>query len=354
MASPYTEVTVGERTVRVSHPDRVYFSTRGETKLDLVNYYLAVGDGIVRALRERPCMLHRYPDGVDGEKIYQKRLPKGAPPWVQTAEVKFPSGRSAAELCVTELASVVWAVQMSTVEFHPWHSRRADTEHPDELRIDLDPQPGAGLDEAKQVAAIVHETLDELGAVGWPKTSGSRGIHVYVRIEPRFGFREVRRAALAFAREIERRASELVTTAWWKEERTRAIFVDYNQNARDRTIASAYSVRGKPWGPVSAPVTWSELPDVETEDFTIATMPERFARYGDLHDGIDEAVWSIEPLLDWADRDERDRGLGDAPYPPNFPKQEGEPPRVQPSRMNPANWADDVGPPSEVEPQDLG
>jgi len=355
MASPYTEVTVGERTVRVSHPDRVYFSTRGETKLDLVNYYLAVGDGIVRALRERPCMLHRYPDGVDGEKIYQKRLPKGAPAWVQTAEVKFPSGRSAAELCVTELASVVWAVQMSTVEFHPWHSRRADTEHPDELRIDLDPQPGAGLEEAKQVAAIVHETLDELGAVGWPKTSGSRGIHVYVRIEPRFGFREVRRAALAFAREIERRAPDLVTTAWWKEERTRAIFVDYNQNARDRTIASAYSVRGRPWGPVSAPVTWSELPDVETEDFTIATMPERFARYGDLHDGIDEAVWSIEPLLDWADRDERDRGLGDAPYPPNFPKQEGEPPRVQPSRMNPANWAaDDAGPPSEVEPQDLG
>ena len=355
MASPYTEVTVGERTVRVSHPDRVYFSTRGETKLDLVNYYLAVGDGIVRALRERPCMLHRYPDGVDGEKIYQKRLPKGAPAWVQTAEVKFPSGRSAAELCVTELASVVWAVQMSTVEFHPWHSRRADTEHPDELRIDLDPQPGAGLDEAKQVAAIVHETLDELGAVGWPKTSGSRGIHVYVRIEPRFGFREVRRAALAFAREIERRAPDLVTTAWWKEERTRAIFVDYNQNARDRTIASAYSVRGRPWGPVSAPVTWSELPDVETEDFTIATMPERFARYGDLHDGIDEAAWSIEPLLDWADRDERDRGLGDAPYPPNFPKQEGEPPRVQPSRMNPANWAaDDAGPPSEVEPQDLG
>ena len=355
MASPYTEVTVGARTVRVSHPDRVYFSTRGETKLDLVNYYLAVGDGIVRALRERPCMLHRYPDGVDGEKIYQKRLPKGAPAWVQTAEVKFPSGRSAAELCVTELASVVWAVQMSTVEFHPWHSRRADTEHPDELRIDLDPQPGAGLDEAKRVAAIVHETLDELGAVGWPKTSGSRGIHVYVRIEPRFGFREVRRAALAFAREIERRAPDLVTTAWWKEERTRAIFVDYNQNARDRTIASAYSVRGRPWGPVSAPVTWSELPDVETEDFTIATMPERFARYGDLHDGIDEAVWSIEPLLDWADRDERDRGLGDAPYPPNFPKQEGEPPRVQPSRMNPANWAaDDAGPPSEVEPQDLG
>jgi DNA ligase D len=353
MASPYAEVTVGERTVRVSHPDRVYFSTRGETKLDLVNYYLAVGDGIVRALRERPCMLHRYPDGVDGEKIYQKRLPKGAPSWVQTAEVKFPSGRSAAELCVTELASVVWAVQMSTVEFHPWHSRRADTEHPDELRIDLDPQPGAGLDEAKLVAAIVHETLDELGAVGWPKTSGSRGIHVYVRIEPRFGFREVRRAALAFAREIERRAPDLVTTAWWKEERTRAIFVDYNQNARDRTIASGYSVRGFPWGPVSAPVTWDELPDVEMRDFTIATMPARFAQLGDLHAGMDDAVWSIEPLLEWADRDERDRGLGDAPYPPNFPKQDGEPPRVQPSRMNKSNWVDGRLA-NEVEPQDLG
>ena len=353
MASPYTEVEVGDRVVRVSNPDRVYFSTRGETKLDLVHYYMAVGDGIVRALRDRPCMMHRYPDGVDGEKIYQKRLPKGAPDWVQTAEVQFPSGRSAQELCVTELASVVWAVQMSTVEFHPWHSRRGDTEHPDELRIDLDPQPGTGLAEAKQVAAVVHETLDDLGAVGWPKTSGSRGIHVYVRIEPTFGFREVRRAALALAREVERRAPDLVTTAWWKEERTRAIFVDYNQNARDRTIASAYSARGKSWGPVSAPVTWLELPDVETEDFTIATMPERFARYGDVHGGIDEAVWSIEPLLAWADRDERDRGLGDAPYPPNFPKMPGEPPRVQPSRMNKANWEAVPATDDEVEPQQL-
>ena len=191
--------------------------------------------------------------------------------------MRFPSGRSADELCVTELASVIWAVQMSTVEFHPWHSRRADTEQPDELRIDLDPQPGTGFAEAKRVAAIVHEVLDELGAVGWPKTSGSRGVHIYVRIEPAFGFREVRRAALAFAREVERRAPELVTTAWWKEERGEQIFLDYNQNARDRTIASAYSVRGKPHGPVSAPVTWDELPDVEMADFTIATMPARFA-----------------------------------------------------------------------------
>ena len=331
-AAPAVQVQVGERTVRVSNPDRVYFSARGETKLDLINYYLAVGPGIVRALRERPCMLPRFPEGVDGEKIYQKRLPKGAPEWVETVEVRFPSGRTADELCVTELADIAWAVQMSTVEFHPWHSRRADTERPDELRIDLDPQPGTGLAEAKFVALVVREMLDELGVVGWPKTSGSRGIHIYVRIRPEHGFTEVRRAALAFAREVERRAPTLVTTKWWKEERGAQIFVDYNQNARDRTIASAYSVRGRPHGPVSAPVTWAELPDVETDDFTIATMPERFARLGDLHAGIDDDPWSIAPLLEWAERDERDRGLEDAPYPPNFPKMAGEPLRVQPSR----------------------
>jgi DNA ligase D len=331
MASPSIELQVGERSVRISNPDRVYFPERGETKLDLAKYYASVGDGIVRALRERPCMLHRYPDGVTGEKIYQKRLPKGAPDWVETVEVRFPSGRTADELCVTELASVIWAVQMSTVEFHPWHSRRADTERPDELRIDLDPQPGTGFLECQQVAAVVHEVLDDVGAVGWPKTSGSKGVHIYVRIAPLFGFREVRRAALARAQ---------VTTAWWREQRGAQVFIDYNQNARDRTIASAYSVRGQPWGPVSAPVTWDELPDVETRDFTIATMPQRFARLGDVHAGIDDAVWSIEPLLEWADRDERDHGLGDMPYPPNFPKQEGEPPRVQPSRMNKDNWTD--------------
>ena len=342
MPSPSTEVQVGEFTVRVSNPDRVYFSERGETKLDLVNYYLSVGDGIVRALRERPCMLHRFPDGVDGEKIYQKRLPKGAPDWVETVEVRFPSGRTADELCVTHPAMVAWAVQMSTVEFHPWHSRRADTESPDELRIDLDPQPGTGLAEAKIVAVVVHEVLTELGAVGWPKTSGSRGIHVYVRIRPDHGFREVRRAALAFAREVERRIPELVTTAWWKEERGEQIFLDYNQNARDRTIASAYSVRGKPWGPVSAPVTWDELPHVEMADFTIATMPARFAELGDLHAGMDDAVFALEPLLEWAARDETDRGRGAAPYPPTFPKMDGEPPRVQPSKRVAAHW-DDAG-----------
>jgi DNA ligase D len=349
MPTPALELEIGERTVRLSNPDRVYFSERGETKLDLVNYYLSVGEGIVRALRERPCMLHRYPEGVDGEKIYQKRLPKGAPDWVETAEVSFPSGRTADELCVTEIAAVAWAVQMSTVEFHPWHTRRAAVEQPDELRIDLDPGPAAGLAEAKQAAVVVHEVLAELGAVGWPKTSGSKGVHVYVRIAPRFGFREVRRAALAFAREVGRRAPSLVTTNWWKEERPDgAIFLDYNQNAKDRTIASAYSVRGKPWGPVSAPVTWDELPEVEMRDFTIQTMPARFAALGDLHAGIDDAVWDIEPLLEWADRDESN-GVGDAPYPPNYPKMPGEPPRVQPSRMNKANWTV----PDDVEPQQL-
>jgi DNA ligase D len=332
------ELEVEGRVVKVTNPDRVYFPARGETKLDLANYYMSVGDGIVRALRERPCMLHRYPEGVGGEKIYQKRLPKGAPDWVQTTEVSFPSGRTADELCVTEVASVVWAVQMSTVEFHPWHTRRPDVEKPDELRIDLDPQPGTDFADAKTVAGLVRETLDTLGWTGYPKTSGNRGVHVYVRIEPRFGFKEVRRAALAFAREVERRMPDLVTTAWWKEERGEKVFVDFNQNAKDRTIAAAYSVRGFPHGPVSAPVTWEELPDVETEDFTIATMPARFAEVGDLHAGIDDVRHDITPLLEWSERDERDHGLGEAPYPPNYPKMEGEPPRVQPSKMNPDNW----------------
>jgi DNA ligase D-like protein (predicted polymerase) len=292
-----------------------------------------VGDGIVGALRERPCMLKRFPEGIEGDAVYQKRVPHAAPQWVETVRVQFPSGRHADELCVTELAAVIWAVQMSTVEFHPWHSRRSDTEHPDELRIDLDPQPGTGFAEAKRVAAVVHEVLDELGWQGWPKTSGSRGIHIAIHIEPEYDFTGVRRAALAFAREVERRAPELVTTAWWKEERGERVFLDYNQNARDRTMASAYSVRAQPAATVSAPVTWAELSDVETEDFTIKTMPERFADVGDLHAGFAKASpASIAPLLEWADRDEHEHGLGDAPYPPNYPKMPGEPPRVQPSR----------------------
>ena len=296
-----------------------------------MQYFISVGDGIVRALYERPCQLKRQPEGVGGEVIWQKRVPEKRPDWIETARVTFPSGRHADELCVTELAHVVWAANLATLEFGAWPSRRADPEKPDELRIDIDPQPGTGFAEAKQVAAVVHEVLDEIGYVGWPKTSGNRGVHVYCRIEPNWEFRVVRRCALAFAREIERRAPELVTTAWWKEERGERVFVDYNQNARDRTILSAYSVRGRPDATVSAPVRWDELPDVETEDFTIATMPPRFAKLGDLHEGIDEAVCDLRVLLEWVEREEA-QGEGEAPYPPNFPKMPGEPKRVQPSR----------------------
>ncbi|HEY6396064.1 MAG TPA: non-homologous end-joining DNA ligase [Solirubrobacteraceae bacterium] len=305
-SSEAIELSVGSRTVRITSPDRVYFSARGETKLDLVSYYLSVGDGIVRALRERPCMLHRFPGGVDSKKVHQKRVPSGAPPWLETVRVSFPSGRHADELCVTEPASVIWAVQMSTVEFHPWNSRRADVERPDEWRIDIDPMPECEFSTVQRVAHVTHEVLDELGAVGWPKTSGGGGIHVYVRIEPRWGFEDVRRAALAFAREVERRAPGDATTTWWRKDRDpRKAFVDYNQNARDHTIASAYSVRGVREGTVSTPIRWHEIDDVVPAELTIATVPDRYARLGDLHEGIDEAVFSLEALLEWADRDER-------------------------------------------------
>jgi len=306
--SPSVELTIGDRTVRISNPDRVYFAARGETKLDLARYYLSVGEGIVRALRERPCMMHRFPEGVGGEKVHQKRIPHGAPPWLATVRVSFPRyNRHADELCVTELAAVIWAVQMSTVEFHPWNSRRSDTERPDEWRIDLDPMSECGFDTVRRVADVAHEVLDELGAVGWPKTSGGSGLHIYVRIQPRWGFADVRRAALAFAREVERRAPQDVTTTWWRKDRDpRAVFVDYNQNARDHTIASAYSVRGVPEATVSTPITWEEVRDVMPQDFTIATVPRRFAAIGDLHEGIDDAVFSLDTLLSWAERDERD------------------------------------------------
>ncbi|MEO7753871.1 MAG: non-homologous end-joining DNA ligase [Terracoccus sp.] len=312
--APAEQIEVDDRTVRLSSPDRVYFSERGETKRDLVDYYLSVGPGIVRALRERPCMLHRFPKGVDGPKVHQKRLPAGAPPWVETVRLHFPRyGLHADELCVTRLADVIWAVQMSTVEFHPWNSRRADTERPDEWRIDLDPMPECSFATVRRAAQTTHEILDELGAVGWPKTSGGSGLHVYVRIAPDHGFTDVRRAALAFAREVERRLPDEVTTTWWRKDRSPSdLFVDYNQNARDHTMAAAYSVRGNPRGTVSAPITWDEVADVEPEDLTIATMPARFAALGDLHDGIDEAVFDLAPLLEWAERDESDG----APAPP--------------------------------------
>lgn len=312
--APAVEVAVGERTVRVSNPDRVYFPELGLTKLGLVEYYLAVGPGIVNALRERPCMLHRFPKGLAGDKVHQKRLPAGAPPWVHTVRLHFPRwGQHADELCVTELAEVIWAVQMSTVEFHPWNSRRAHTEQPDEWRIDLDPMPDCPFDRVQRVAGVAREVLAELGAVGYPKTSGGRGLHVYVRIPPTHGFGDVRRAALAFAREVERRAPDDVTTTWWRKDRDpTAVFVDYNQNARDHTIAAAYSVRGFPDGRVSTPITWDEIPTVDPRDLTVRTVPARVAAIGDLHADIDDHPFPIEPLLEWAARDER---AGAAPPP---------------------------------------
>ena len=307
-SSPAVELEVGEHTVRISNPDRVYFPARGETKLDLVNYYLSVGDGIVNALRERPTMLHRYPEGVAGEKVHQKRIPNGAPPWMETVRVFFPRyNRTADEVCVTQLAQVIWAVQMSTVEFHPWNSRRADVEKPDEWRIDLDPGDACDFATVRRVAHVVHEVLDELGATGFPKTSGGTGLHIYVRVKPDHGFDDVRRAALAFAREVERRAAGDVTTTWWRKDRDpAAVFVDYNQNARDHTIAAAYSVRGNPEATVSTPIRWDEIDAVSPRDLTIATVPARYAELGDLHAGIDDAVFDLTPLLEWADRDERD------------------------------------------------
>ena len=292
--------------VRISNPQRVYFSAGGQTKLDLANYYLSVGPGIVNALRDRPCMLHRFPDGVDGEKVHQKRLPRGAPPWVETVRLHFPRwNQHADELCVTKLADVIWAVQMSTVEFHPWNSRRPDVEQPDEWRIDLDPMPDAPFDRVRRVAHVAHEVFDELGAVGWPKTSGGNGLHIYVRIKADHDFTTVRRAALAFAREVERRAPDDVTTTWWRKDRDpAAVFVDYNQNARDHTMAAAYSVRGNPRGTVSTPIRWDEIDDVEPQDLTIATVPERFAKLGDLNVDMDNAVFDIAELLSWPTPDE--------------------------------------------------
>jgi DNA ligase D len=304
---PAVELEVGDRVVRISNPDRVYFAARGETKVDLARYYMSVGDGIVRALRERPCMLHRFPGGAGGEKVHQKRIPGGAPEWVETVRLHFPRyNRTADELCVTELGSVVWAVQMSTVEFHPWNVRRADTDRPDEWRIDLDPMPDCDFSIVRRIAHLAHEILGELGITGYPKTSGGAGLHIYVRIEPRWNFSEVRRAALAFAREVERRAPDDVTTTWWRKDRDpKKLFIDYNQNARDHTIACAYSVRGTAEGRVSTPITWGEVDDVEPADCTIATVPARFAAIGDPHAAIDDAAFPIDDLLEWADRDER-------------------------------------------------
>lgn len=343
MAAPAEEFEVAGQTVRLSNPDRVYYPERGFTKRDVFEYYLAVEDGILRALRDRPTTLERWPQGVlpglklatrqdsRGDAFYQKRVPKTAPEWLQRVEIAFPSGRTAQELCPTDLAHVAWAAQQGTIVFHPWPVRRDEVESPDELRIDLDPQPGTDFGQAVEAAGQVRAMLDELGATGWPKTSGGRGVHVYLRIQPRWTFTQVRRAVIAFGRELERRRPDLVTTAWWKEQRGERIFLDYNQMARDRTIACAYSLRANRRATVSTPVTWDELPDVEPDDFHLGTVPRRLADRGDPHGGIDDHPWDISPLLEWADRDERG-GDGDLPYPPDHPKMPGEPTRVQPSR----------------------
>ncbi|WP_347955963.1 non-homologous end-joining DNA ligase [Gordonia aichiensis] len=293
------------REVRLSSPDRLYFPDLGLTKLDIARYYLAVADGITRALHHRPCMLHRFPRGTTEKKVHQKKLPAGAPDWVQTVDIFFPRySRTVAELCVTEPAAVVWAVQMSTVEFHPWNSRREQVERPDEWRIDLDPMPGADLARVRRVAHVAHEVLDELGIVGYPKTSGGRGLHIYVRIAPDWDFHDVRRAALAFGTEVARRLPGDATVTWWRKDRDpNAVFIDFNQNARDHTMAAAYSIRANARATVSAPLSWSEIDDAEPDDFTVTTMPGRYDALGDLHAGLDDRAHRLDTLLEWADRD---------------------------------------------------
>ncbi len=318
------------RELRVSNPDKVFFPERGVTKLDLVNYYLACEQAVVRHLAERPSVLKRWVDGLAGKPFFQKRVPDGAPDWVQTATVTFPSGRHARELVVADGAHLVWGVNLGVIDWNPWPVRRADLDHPDELRVDLDPGPEVSFAEVREVALGVREVLDDHSLRGYPKTSGSRGIHIYVRTVPDHDFTEVRRAALALAREVERRMPRRATSRWWKEERE-GVFIDYNQNARDRTVASAYSVRAVADARVSCPLEWDEVPDVEPAELRIDTVPDRLRERGDPSATIDDAPAKLDSLLELAARDERE-GLGDAPWPPHFRKQRSEPRRVQPSR----------------------
>jgi DNA ligase D-like protein (predicted polymerase) len=347
---PAAEVEADGRVVRVSSPDRIIYEaterTPEVTKLMVAEYFASVGDGLMRAVGNRPTALERWPSGVregmklatgpqdrNAEAFYQKRVPKGAPDYLKTATITFPSGRTADEICPTELAVPIWCAHMGTLTFHPWPVRRDDVDRPDELRIDLDPQPGTTFTDAVRVAGVAKELLDELGLVGYPKTSGNRGVHIFVRIEPRWDFVDVRHAAIGFGRELEKRDSG-VTTNWWKEERGERIFVDFNQNSRDRTIASAYSLRPLPGAPVSTPVTWDELAGVtDPREFNLFTVPERVAA-GDPWDAIDDVHHSLEPLLALFE----EQGSVELNYPPDYPKMPGEPPRVQPSRKNPLNW----------------
>jgi DNA ligase D-like protein (predicted polymerase) len=322
---------IGGHQVHVTHPDKLYFSKQVVlSKLDVVRYYLSVAFGALAGIRDRPIVLKRFVNGAEGEAFYQKRSPPDRPSWLRTVTLSFPSGRTAEELVVDNTAGLAWIVNLGCIELHPHAVRSSDLNHPDELRVDLDPGPGVAWPDVRAVALEVKAVLDELGLVGWPKTSGSRGIHIDVRIEPRWSFVEVRRAALALSREVERRVPNFASSKWWKEER-HGVFLDYNQNAKDRTTASAYSVRPLPDARVSAPLTWDELPACEPSDFTVLTMPQRFASIGDPHTGMDDAPGSLDRLLELAECDEV-AGLGDAPWPPHFRKMEGEAPRVSPSR----------------------
>lgn len=345
MATKKVMLTIGEREVGLSSPDKIYFAELGLTKSDVVDYYQAVGDGILAALMDRPTTMERWPGGWSpdaklatradghGDAFYQKRAPKGTPEWVTTATITFPSGRTADEVCPTELATIIWMANLGTLRFHPWPVHREATEQVNQLRIDLDPQPGTDFGDAVRAAGELRQILDEIGMPGHPKTSGGRGLHVFINVEPEYGFIDARHAVLAIGRELERRMPDQVTTKWWKEERGEKIFVDFNQMARDRTIASAYSIRPCAEARVSAPLTWDEVPDADPNDFTVVTMPSRYAELGDVWKPFHEAPpVSMAPALELYERDERDHGVGEMPYPPEYPKMKGEPSRVQPSR----------------------
>jgi DNA ligase D-like protein (predicted polymerase) len=346
-------LAVGGREVRVTHPDKLYFSREVKlTKLDLVRYYLAVAPGALAGIRDRPIVLKRFVDGAEGQPFYQKRAPDKRPPWLRTVTLSFPSGRTAEEVVVDDDAGLAWIVNLGCIELHPHPVRAGDLDHPDELRIDLDPGPGVVWDDVRRVALEVKALMEELGLTGWPKTSGSRGMHVNTRLHPRWTFSDVRRAALAFSREIERRAPTLATSKWWKEER-HGVFLDYNQNAKDRTTCSAYSVRPLPDARVSAPLRWEEVAACDPADFTVATMPARLAAIGDPHAGMDAAAGALDALLALAARDDAE-GLGDAPWPPHFRKMDGEAPRVAPSRAKSAGRAPRAKAKATVEKTETG
>ena len=351
MPTKHEAIEVAGREVVISNPDKVFFPAAGYTKGDLVRYYAAVAEGAVRGIARRPMALKRFVNGAGGDFFFQKRAPESRPDWIETVELSFPSGRTADEVVVSDAAQLLWIVNLGCIDLNPHPVRADDLDHPDELRVDLDPGPGVPWDDVRRVAVVVRDVLADHGLTGWPKTSGSRGIHVNVRIERRWGFGEVRRAALALAREVERRVPDIATSKWWKEER-HGVFIDYNQNAKDRTVASAYSVRPTPDARVSMPLRWDDVPAVEPEGFTLGTVPATYAESGDAGAGIDEAVGSLDALLALSAEQEA-RGMGDAPWPPNYAKQAGEPPRVQPSRMRRrsdeyAGRGEDGGPPPDV------